>query len=99
MGSRLAALGFPGVRVKTFHAEALAQYRALSGRSDEILPSKTPILMPLTQRLPMPHRFVSVRDIAAEIEWARNRRIVPEAYREAIGDRVPPIPADLMAGV
>jgi DNA helicase-2/ATP-dependent DNA helicase PcrA len=99
MGSRLAALGFPGVRVKTFHAEALAQYRALSGRSDEILPSKTPILMPLTQRLPMPHRFVSVRDIAAEIEWARNRRIAPEAYREAIGDRVPPIPADLMAGV
>jgi DNA helicase-2/ATP-dependent DNA helicase PcrA len=99
MGSRLAVLGFPGVRVKTFHAEALAQYRTLSGRSDEILPSKTPILVPLTQRLPMPHRFVSVRDIAAEIEWARNRRIVPEAYREAIGDRVPPIPADLMAGV
>ena len=30
MGSRLAALGFPGVRVKTFHAEALAQYRTLS---------------------------------------------------------------------
>ena len=54
MGSRLAALGFPGVRVKTFHAEALAQYRMLSGRSDEILPSKTPILLPLTQRLPMP---------------------------------------------
>ena len=62
MASRLAALGFPGVRVKTFHAEALAQYRTLSGRSDEILPSKTPLLVPLTQRLPMPHRFVSVRD-------------------------------------
>jgi DNA helicase-2/ATP-dependent DNA helicase PcrA len=99
MGSRLAALGFPGVRVKTFHAEALAQYRMLSGRSDEILPSKTPILVPLTQRLPMPHRFVSVRDIAAEIEWARNRRIGPEGYREAIGDRVPPVPPDLMAGL
>ncbi|MCW3034793.1 MAG: UvrD/REP helicase, partial [Actinobacteria bacterium] len=99
MGSRLAVLGFPGVRVKTFHAEALAQYRTLSGRSDEILPSKTPILVPLTQRLPMPHRFVSVRDIAAEIEWARHRRLAPEADREAIGDRVPPIPADLMAGV
>jgi DNA helicase-2/ATP-dependent DNA helicase PcrA len=99
MGSRLAALGFPGVRVKTFHAEALAQYRTLSGRSDEILPSKTPILLPLTQRLPMPHRFVSVRDIAAEIEWARNRRIGPEAYREAIGERIPPVPPDLMAGL
>ncbi|HMC81557.1 MAG TPA: ATP-dependent DNA helicase UvrD2 [Acidimicrobiia bacterium] len=99
MGSRLAALGFPGVRVKTFHAEALAQYRTLSGRSDEILPSKTPILVPLTQRLPMPHRFVSVRDIAAEIEWARNRRIGPEAYGQAIGERMPPVPPDLMAGL
>src|SRR5229473_5969798 len=99
MGSRLGALGFPGVRVKTFHAEALAQYRTLSGRSDEILPSKTPILVPLTQRLPMPHRFVSVRDIAAEIEWARNRRVGPEAYREAIGERIPPVPPDLMAGL
>src|SRR2546421_4201188 len=99
MGSRLAALGSPGVRVKTFHAEALAQYRTLSGRSDEILPSKTPILVPLTQRLPMPHRFVSVRDIATEIEWARNRRIGPEAYREAIGERIPPVPPDLMAGL
>jgi DNA helicase-2/ATP-dependent DNA helicase PcrA len=99
MGSRLAALGCTGVRVKTFHAEALAQYRLLSGKDHEILPSKTPILLPLTQRLPMPHRFVSVRDIATEIEWARNRRIGPEAYRAAIGDRVPPIPVDLMAGV
>jgi DNA helicase-2/ATP-dependent DNA helicase PcrA len=99
MGSRLAALGFGGVRVKTFHAEALAQYRVLSGKEHEILPSKTPLLLPLTQRLPMPHRFVSVRDIAGEIEWARNRRIAPDAYREAIGDRVPPIPVDLMAGV
>src|SRR5439155_790270 len=99
MGSRLAALGFPGVRVKTFHAEALAQYRTLSGRSDEILPSKTPLLVPLTQRLPMPHRFVSVRDIAAESEWARNRRIGPEAYGQAIGERMPPVPPDLMAGL
>ena len=99
MGSRLAALGFGGVRVKTFHAEALAQYRMLSGREHELLASKAPILLPLTQRLPMPHKFVSARDIAGEIEWARNRRIPPDAYRDAIGDRVPPIPPDLMAGI
>ena len=68
MASRLAALGFPGVRVKTFHAEALAQYRTLSGRSDEILPSKTPLLVPLTQRLPMPHRFASVQRQRLDVE-------------------------------
>ena len=99
MGSRLCALGVPGVRVKTFHAEALAQYRLLAGRDVDILPSKTPLLLPLTQRLPPPHKFVSVRDIAGEIEWARNRRIAPEGYAAALGTREPPIPADLMAGI
>src|SRR5579872_3079263 len=37
MGSRLAALGVAGVRVRTFHAEALAQYRFLSGLDAELL--------------------------------------------------------------
>ena len=99
MGSRLAALGVHGVRVKTFHAEALAQHSALTGRSCEILASKTPLLVGLVQRLPAPYKFVSVRDIATEIEWARNRRIAPQAYRESVVDRTPPIPADLMAGI
>jgi len=99
MGSRLASLGYPAVRVKTFHAEALAQHRVLSGTDLEIMPSKTPILLPLTQSLPMPHRFVGVRSVASEIEWARNRRVAPGAYLGAMGDHVPPIPADLMAGL
>lgn len=99
MGTRLASLGVTGVRVKTFHAEALAQHRAITGRELEILPSKTPILLPLVQRLPLPHKFVGVREVAAEIEWARNRRISAQDYPGALGDRVPPIPADLMAGV
>jgi DNA helicase-2/ATP-dependent DNA helicase PcrA len=103
MGSRLGALGVPsargGVRVKTFHAEALAQYQMLSGAAVEILPSKTPLLAPLAQRLPPPYKFVSVRDIAGEIEWARNRRITPQSYLAALGERVPPIPPDLMAGI
>lgn len=99
MGSRLAALDVRGVRVKTFHAEALAQHAALTGGSCEILPSKAPLLAGLVQRLPAPYKFISARDIATEIEWARNRRIPPQAYQEAVADRSPPIPADLMAGV
>ena len=99
MGSRLAALGVAGVRVKTFHAEALAQHGALTGTSLEILPSKTPLLLPLVQRLTAPYKFLSVRDVATEIEWARNRRITPRAYQEQVGERTPPLPADLMAGV
>ena len=99
MGSRLAALGVGGVRVRTFHAEALAQYRHFSGADHEILPSKAPLLLPLVQRLPMPYRFVSARDIASEIEWARNGRIPPDGYAAAVGERTPPIPLELMAGI
>lgn len=98
MASRLGALGIgAGLRVRTFHAEALAQYRFLTGSSAEILPAKAALLLPLAQRLPPPHKFVPVRDIATEIEWARNRRIGPDDYALALGSRVPPIPLELMA--
>ncbi|MGH2717282.1 MAG: ATP-dependent helicase, partial [Actinomycetota bacterium] len=100
MASRLATLGVgEGLRVRTFHAEALAQYRFLTGSSPEILPAKAALLSPLAQRLPAPHKFVPVRDIATEIEWARNRRIGPEQYLSALEGRVPPIPLELMAGL
>ncbi|HWD07574.1 MAG TPA: ATP-dependent DNA helicase UvrD2 [Actinomycetota bacterium] len=99
MGSRLGSLGVSGVRVRTFHAEALAQYRFLTGSDAQILDSKAQLLAPLAQRLPPPHKFVPVRDIATEIEWARNRRIGPERYPSAIEGRLPPIPVEYMAGL
>ena len=99
MESRLAALGVGGVRVKTFHAEARAQHGALTGAFPELLPSKAALLAPLTARLPPPHKFVSARDVATEIEWARNRRIPPDRYLEDLGDRKPPLPPEIMAGL
>src|SRR5438093_12506591 len=44
MASRLSGFGVRGVRVKTLHAEALAQFAKLSGTSPEIVPSKAAIL-------------------------------------------------------
>jgi DNA helicase-2/ATP-dependent DNA helicase PcrA len=99
MGSRLASLGTRGVRARTFHAEALAQYRHFSGDASEILGSKGQILAQLVARLPMPYRFMPLRDVATEIEWAKNSRIASSEYRARLGDHEPPIPEDLMAGV
>src|SRR6266542_2400552 len=63
MGSRLAALGVGGVRARTFHAEALAQYRRFSAETPEILAAKGQVLHSLAQRLPPPYKFMPLRDL------------------------------------
>ena len=103
---RLAALGHPGVAASTFHAAALRQLRHFWPRvhgSDppSILDSKVPILAPLAAGLPGGYRFLAVRDLAGEIEWAKARRIRPNEYemRAIADDRDASLPPDLMAGL
>ena len=98
--SRLAALGVNGVRASTFHAAALRQLRHFA--PDElgtILPSKALPLRRIANGLPGAFRFRAAADLATEIEWAKNRRIAPSAYRHAARDRDLPLPLDLMHGV
>jgi DNA helicase-2/ATP-dependent DNA helicase PcrA len=93
---RLAPLGAAGVRASTFHAAALRQLRHFAPESlGRILPSKALMLRQIANRLPAPYKFRPAADLATEIEWAKNRRIAPERYR----DREPPIPLDLMQRV
>ncbi|MGZ4212728.1 MAG: ATP-dependent helicase [Actinomycetota bacterium] len=96
MRARLQSLGATGVRANTFHAEALAQFRRFAPSQPEILSHKGQVLHRIAQSLPMPHRFTALRDLAGEIEWAKNRRIGARDYLEQIGTHEPPIPADLM---
>lgn len=96
MGARLKALGVAGVRAKTFHAEALAQLRRLGGDVPEILASKAQLLHGVAQRLPPPYKFMALRDLATEIEWAKNRRIPAGRYLDLLGGHQPPVPPDLM---
>ena len=106
MRERLAALGFPGVQAKTFHAAAFRQLRFFwsrlsDSRLPEVLESKAPLLGPLQRSLPGGYKFTAVKDLADELEWAKARRLDPSSYQaaaEAIG-RTPPIPGDLFAGV
>jgi DNA helicase II / ATP-dependent DNA helicase PcrA len=100
MRERLTRLGAGGVRARTFHAAALAQLRFFAeDRPPQILPSKGVALRQIANTLPKPYRFRPAADLATEIEWAKNRRIGPDAYADHLGEHDPPIPAELMQNV
>jgi DNA helicase II / ATP-dependent DNA helicase PcrA len=98
---RLQALGVEGVEARTFHSAALSQLSRLwSSYTGEPLPEvldhKAPLISSLANALPPPHKFLPRRELAGEIEWAKNRMIPPARYLHQLGDHEPPIPADLM---
>jgi DNA helicase-2/ATP-dependent DNA helicase PcrA len=98
--ARLASLGAGTIQARTFHSAALAQLRHFApDRVGRILPSKVVPLRNLSGFLPRAYRFRPAGDLATEVEWARNRRIPPDRYLVEVGERVPPIPPDLMAKV
>ena len=100
MRARLHGLGVEGVRARTFHSAALAQLGHLAAEPPgTILPSKAVALRQIGNTLPKPYRFRPAGDLATEIEWAKNRRIEPDAYPDALDGHEPPIPIDLMASV
>jgi DNA helicase-2/ATP-dependent DNA helicase PcrA len=99
--SRLAALGVEGVEARTFHSAALSQLSRLwSSHTGEPLPEvldhKAPLIASLANALPPPHKFLPRRELAGEIEWAKNRMIPPARYLDELGEHEPPIPAALM---
>jgi DNA helicase-2/ATP-dependent DNA helicase PcrA len=101
---RLAALGVEGVEARTFHAAALSQLGRLFAEHTgeplpEILDHKAPLIASLANALPPPHKFLPRRELAGEIEWAKNRMIPPERYLDRLGDHEPPIPPALMLRV
>jgi DNA helicase-2/ATP-dependent DNA helicase PcrA len=100
---RLRALGVDGVEARTFHSAALSQLSRLwSTHTGEPLPDvldhKAPLIASLANALPPPHKFLPRRELAADIEWAKNRMIPPDRYlSELVPDRhEPPIPPELM---
>ncbi len=104
--SRLSSLGVEGVEARTFHSAALSQlsrlWQAHTGQAlPEILDHKAPLISSLANALPAPHRFLPRRELAGEIEWAKNRMISTESYLGALSreSHEPPIPAELMLRV
>jgi DNA helicase-2/ATP-dependent DNA helicase PcrA len=104
--TRLGRLGVRGsVTAGTFHAVALAQLRRrhadLGTSMPAILDRKARILGPLIGGARGSALAVAINELASEIEWAKARRISPDAYVEQVErvGRETPRPADEVAGI
>ncbi len=82
---RLGALGVRGVEARTFHGAARWMlsvfWQQFTGTAiPELMPQKGAILDHIARGLPAPDCFRPRRELAQEIEWAKNRRVTPEDY-------------------
>ncbi|AWS46644.1 ATP-dependent DNA helicase UvrD2 [Streptosporangium sp. 'caverna'] len=95
---RLRQLGTPGVQARTFHAAALRQLtyfwpRVIGGDPPRVIESKMPLLIDACRSIRKNPDRSELRDIAAEIEWAKVTQIAPEDYADAAkkAGRTPPV--------
>ncbi|HEX4816496.1 MAG TPA: ATP-dependent DNA helicase UvrD2 [Nonomuraea sp.] len=96
---RLRGLGVPGVQARTFHAAALRQLtyfwpRVIGGAAPSVIESKLPVLGEASRRIRRNLDRAELRDVAAEIEWAKATQIGFEDYVAAAlkHHRTPPVP-------
>lgn len=88
MRTRLRGLGVTGVQARTFHAAALRQLhyfwpQAIGGAAPEVMPQKAPAVAEAASRLRLQFDRTAIRDLAAEIEWAKVNLLTPETYAAA----------------
>lgn len=102
MRARLAALGIPGVQARTFHSAAMRQlsyfwpqvYGTLPWK---LLDNKFPLVARAARAVGLPAETENIRDLLAEIEWAKSAMIAPSGYAQATSNRTLPAPADQIA--
>ncbi|HET9655420.1 MAG TPA: ATP-dependent helicase, partial [Kineosporiaceae bacterium] len=87
MRTRLRALGVQGVQARTFHAAALRQLsyfwpQVVGGSPPSLQEHKAGLVADAAARLRLSVDRAAVRDLAAEIEWAKVSMITPERYPE-----------------
>jgi DNA helicase-2/ATP-dependent DNA helicase PcrA len=97
MRGRLRALGVEGVTASTFHAAALRQLRyfwpqVVGGAFPDLIDRKLPVVAEAAARCGERAGGPELRDLAAEIEWAKASVVAPEGYQSAAGraGRQPP---------
>lgn len=89
MGERLRQLGVPSIQARTFHAAALRQLsyfwpHAIGGDVPQIAKHKASLVVAACQRLGISADRQLVRDLAAEVEWAKVSLLSPAAYLQKI---------------
>lgn len=82
---RLAGLGAGQVTAATFHSAALRQLthfwpQVIGGEPWQIMPSKAKVIAEAASRAGITPDTATVRDLAAEIEWAKVREIAPDSF-------------------
>ena len=85
---RLRGLGIEGAQARTFHSAALSQLRyfwpsAIGGQILPLQPGKAPLIAAAASRLGLGTDRALIRDLAAEIEWAKVTNTLPEDYAQA----------------
>jgi DNA helicase-2/ATP-dependent DNA helicase PcrA len=85
MRTRLRGLGIQGVQARTFHAAALRQLsyfwpQVVGGGPPALQEHKAGLVADAAARLRLSVDRPAVRDLAAEIEWAKVSMITPETY-------------------
>ena len=102
MRTRLRGLGAAGVQARTFHAAALRQLhffwpQAVGGAAPEVLPYKAPVVAEAASRLRMQFDRTAIRDLAAEVEWAKVSLLTPSRMPRALGPWAATRPASTCA--
>lgn len=102
MRTRLRDLGVGTVQARTFHAAALRQLQyfwphAVGGQLPGLLEHKAQIIAEAARRLRLPTDRAAIRDLAAEIEWAKVSMLTPETYLLKAEDRGEPGGLDKVA--
>ncbi len=85
MRARLRDLGVPGVQARTFHAAALRQLQffwpqAVGGPTPTLVEHKARLVAEAASRLRLRVDRAAVRDLSAEVEWAKVSMLTPETY-------------------
>ena len=102
MRTRLRDLGVGTVQARTFHAAALRQLQyfwphAVGGQLPGLLDHKAQTIAEAARRLRLPTDRAAIRDLAAEIEWAKVSMLTPETYLLKAVDRGEPGGLDKVA--
>ena len=100
MRERLAALGIPGVQARTFHSAALRQLQffwpsAIGGSMPPLIEHKASLISSAAARLGIRADKALVRDLAAEVEWAKVSMLDADAYADAVRTNTRTTPGDL----
>lgn len=85
MRGRLRTLGAEGVQARTFHSAALRQARyfwpqVYGGEFPELTRSKIPLVIEAVRRCGQRVDQAQLRDLSAEIEWAKVSNALPQDY-------------------